>query len=415
MTPDLKLPREPETDRMPLPPARRQRFLLQHLMFVILVAGVGFWLTILSVYYLGWLAVVVVLILGIAFAIGSAIIAVRGYWTQQEAVLRALAIAGEHGMPLAPALFAIAGHCGFLLRSRVIGLATALEAGAPFPAALEMTPGVLPRDAEIIARVGYDTGVLPGALREAVDARLTVGSTWGWITARLCYLLGVLLVLETIVGFITYFILPKFEAIFRDFGIPLPAFTILVVQATHVLVKYGVVTVLLFAAQLLLMAAVPLTLTGWLNVELPLFDRLFARRHSALILRTLARVVEAGKSLNGAFDTLARRYPRTWVRDRLRMVAIAVDRGQDWCEALHDSGLITESDVAILDAARRVGNLPWTLRQTAETLERRLAYRLQAWLQVLFPVLVMLVGAAVCALAVAYFAPLVSLIERLAR
>ncbi|MDR3638651.1 MAG: type II secretion system F family protein [Isosphaeraceae bacterium] len=414
MTPELKNPSEPKHTPNERPPARRQRFLLQHMMLVVLFAGVGIWLLILSFQYLGWLALVLLVFLGAALAAGSVVVGVKGFWTQQDAVLRALAIAADRGMPLAPALQAIADHCGFFLRARVLALADTLQAGAPFPDALDMTPGVLPPDAEVIARVGYDTGVLPGALREAADARVALPSTWGWIVARLCYLMGVLLVLQSVIGFISYFILPKFEAIFKDFGAPLPQFTILVIQATHAAIRYGWASALLVGLEVAILFLLPLTLVGWLNVGIPVLDRLFIRRHSALILRALAGVVESGQPLNRAFGTLARRYPRTWVRDQLRMVALDIDRGQDWCEALRNNGLIGGPEVAALDAARRVGNLPWTLRQTAETLERRLAYRMQAWLQLIFPVLVLMVGGVVFAVAVAYFAPLVSLIERLA-
>jgi len=413
MVPQLNKAKEPELLPVAPPLVRRQRFLLQHLMILILVAGVGIWLLVLSFDYLGWFTVVLLFFLGIALAIGTVVIAVRGYWTQQDAVLRSLAIAADRGMPLAPALFAVADQCSFLLRSRVVAMAETLHAGAPFPDALDMTPGILPRDAEIIARVGYDTGVLPGALREAVDARAALPSTWGWIVGRLCYLLVILLALQSIIGFISYFILPKFEAIFKDFGTALPQFTIMTIQATHILMRYGWITALLLGLEVAILLILPISLVGWLNVGTPLFDRLFARRHAALILRTLARVVESGQSLNRAFGTLARRYPRAWVRESLRMVALDIDHGQDWCQALRRNGLINDAQVATLDAARRAGNLPWALRQTAETLERRLSYRIQALLQLLFPVLIIMVGAVVFAVAVAYFAPLVSLIERL--
>ena len=41
-----------------------------------------------------------------------------------------------------------------------------------------------------------------------------------------------------IVGFILYFIIPKFEAIFKDFGVPLPKMTTFLIEASHFLIKY---------------------------------------------------------------------------------------------------------------------------------------------------------------------------------
>ena len=230
---------------------------------------------------------------------------------------------------------------------------------------------------------------------------------------RLSYLLWVGLALQTVVGFIMYFILPKFEAIFKDFGAPLPQATIVVIQASHAVIKYGAVAGLFVAFEVFLLFFLPLASMGWMVGTVPILDRLFLRRHSAVILRTLARLVEAGKPLPQGFATLARRYPTTWVRDRLRGVALDIDRGTDWCRALSYNGLIHDADAAVLDSARKVGNLAWALREAAETGERRLAYRLQAILQLLFPVLVLGMGFLVFTIAVAYFSPLISLIQRL--
>jgi type II secretory pathway component PulF len=69
----------------------------------------------------------------------------------------------------------------------------------------------------------------------------------------------------------------------------------------------------------------------------------------------------------------------------------------------------------VLEAAERAGNLSWALRELAEGSERRLGYRMQALAQVLFPLIVILIGGIVFLLAVAYFSPLIRLVEELAR
>ena len=103
-----------------------------------------------------------------------------------------------------------------------------------------------------------------------------------------------------------------------------------------------------------------------------------------------------------------------WVRRRLRKVLREVREGADWVASLRGQGLINQADAAVLSSAQRVGNLPWALRETSSSAERRLSYRLQFWLQILFPVVVMAMGTMVFFYAVAYFMPLVRLIEALA-
>ena len=53
------------------------------------------------------------------------------------------------------------------------------------------------------------------------------------------------------------------------------------------------------------------------------------------------------------------------------------------------------------------------MRELAETGERRLAYRFQAVIQTLFPLVVIALGAVVAFLAFAFFAPLIVLLGRL--
>src|SRR5262249_30823821 len=47
-----------------------------------------------------------------------------------------------------------------------------------------------------------------------------------------------------IVGFILYFIIPKFEAIFKDFGVDLPKMTIWLIQGSHFIIRYLYVVLL---------------------------------------------------------------------------------------------------------------------------------------------------------------------------
>jgi type II secretory pathway component PulF len=151
----------------------------------------------------------------------------------------------------------------------------------------------------------------------------------------------------------------------------------------------------------------------WVLDVIPLKDRVFRRRHTAIILRVLAAGAEAGQTLTELLGRLAASYPRPWVRGRLRKAADRVVRGDDWCEALRVEGLMSRSDSAVLRSAERAGNLAWALRQTADGGERRLAYRLQAIAQILQPLIVVAMGMLVLLFALTYFRPLITLIDAL--
>ncbi len=159
----------------------------------------------------------------------------------------------------------------------------------------------------------------------------------------------------------------------------------------------------------------PLSFLAWGNFTVPLFDRLLGRRHTALVLRSLALVVEGGKPIcAGALD------PGTPLPDLVGpppagRVESDVEHGADWIESLWRHGLIRAADAEVLASAAAVGNLAWALLELAEPAERRLATRFQMVVQTLFPLVVVMLGMAVFILAMAYFVPLVQLITELTR
>jgi protein transport protein HofC len=363
---------------------------------------------------IGPLIVAFVMALSFAVLFGMVFVLSRRRSTQQDALLWALAIAAERGMPLAPALDAFSSQCRGEYRRKVMAAAHYLRQGLSLVEAFEHEPGLFPRDAEVLIRVGSESNVLAAALREASRLHSLARGPWIALAMRLAYLLWVLLVLQVIMAFISYFIMPKFQAIFADFGIALPAITSLTLQVTGLLNNYLIIFLPLFLLQLGLCLLVSAAAIGVLPWDLPLVARAFHAIHSALILRCLARLVEGDRPLDQGFRTLARTYPVKSLRHRLEYTADAVKRGEDWCEALASTGLIRPAEAALLESARRVGNLAWALRTAAEAGERRFIYRLQYASQWLLPLVVLTIGACVFTMAVSYFLPLVSLIQRLA-
>jgi protein transport protein HofC len=388
---------------------RRGRFLLRHLLYAVLYCALFCWLAVITglLLFSGLLGLMVAIVSAVAVIYG------RRRSTQQDALLWALAVAAERGMPLGATLDAFAGQCRGGYRRKVLAAAQHLKLGASLPEAASREPGLFPRDAETLIRVGSETGMLPSALREASTLRAGTRRPWGDLALRIAYLVWVIIVLEGIVSFISYFILPKFEAIFADFGMSLPSITIITIEATHFLIKFWPVLVLIVLAQAGLLLLATVSSLGLLPWDLPLVNRLFRSRHSALICRCLARVVEGNRPITQGLATLARIYPVSPIRARLRCAADDVTRGEHWCEAMARHGLIGPADAVLLESAQRLGNLPWALRVSAENIERRLTFRLQLVVQWLLPLLVLAIGAVVFVVAVSYFAPVVSLIQRL--
>jgi type II secretory pathway component PulF len=345
--------------------------------------------------------------------VGAAIhITARRKQARQEALLWVLALAADRERPLGNALKALGQQSTGGDRRYADRLAECLDHGLTLPDALDFVRGSVSPQARLMTRIGYEAGTLAPALRHAASPRSARTAGWQSFGSKVAYFCLVLLVIQIISGFIFYFILPKLEAIYRDFGMGLPEMTMFVVSIGSWLRNWFVLPVVAIFEGLLLIY-LPMAFSGYSELHVPYVDRLFLRRHSIMVLRCLAMIVEGGRSIDLGFQILARWYPATWVRERLAGVYLAVNQGHDWIGSLRAFGLIGGTDAALLDSARRAGNLSWALRELAEGSARRLEYRLQVFGQILFTLTLLAIGTLVGFLAVAYFSPLVMLIQRL--
>lgn len=330
---------------------------------------------------------------------------------QQDGLLWVLAVAADRGIPLAPGVEAYSQQNRGIYRERTHALAALVQAGQSLSEAIKWVPGVVPWDAPLLIRIGEQTGRLAVGLREAAETRSKRHYSLRNALGRLGYLAVVLSTVEGVVGFTTFFIVPRFAAIFRDFGFNLPVATTWLLEATsvysHYLTGIGV-------GQVALIFYLIYMLGGRGLQGVPILGRLFRLRHKSLILRALAMVVEAEQPLGGAFEIMAREYPSPRVRRKLSRAAELIRSGSEWTTALQFVRIINAADVGVLDAASRAGNLPWALRTLAGSGERRFAYRLQIGSHLLFLVSILALGVLVLFIAVALFVPLVELIERLA-
>jgi protein transport protein HofC len=384
-------------------------------MYIIAGVAVLLWVGILvaSSVVLVSLLVVGGIVLVFTAVMSACVIVARRRSTRQDALLWVMAIAAEKELPLAPAVVAFADQYSGSSRRRIMDLAAQLNWGTPVSEALARARKVVSRDGVLLARVGEGAGMLPEALRLAASSRSSHLPIWTVIAARISYILMLLISMQVVTAFILYFILPKLEAIFKDFGQSLPRITILVIEGSHFLIKYGWLSIFIPLLELVLLIALPLSFLSWGNLHIPLFDHMLGRRHTALVMRCLSLVVEGNKPLSLGISILATHYPTFWIRRRLSGALSDVHRGVDWIQALWRHGLIRAADAEVLTSATAVGNLGWALSELADSAERRLETRFQAAIQTLFPLAVVFMGAVIFVLAVAYFLPLVQLIQRL--
>ena len=290
-----------------------------------------------------------------------------------------------------------------------------LGRGVPLAEAIKQSPRALPREAIAYVSAGESIEAEAAALKELSHGdRSNLTAVWRMYIDRLCYLAAVLVTLSVVMAFLMIKIVPEFEKIFQEFDLQLPRLTELAIEVSQFTVDYLGAPLLLLAIVSLLAALViaacylsDVRVLGWLG------DRLFRGRRTADVLRILAVSTEHRQPLTTVIERLAQVYPSRMLRRQLAPAATAIAAGGDWRDSLHDARFVSSAEQSLLKTAEKTGNLPWALRTVAARQEKRIVYRLAAAVQVLYPILIVCLGALVAFFVVSLFVPLVKLVEGL--
>jgi type II secretory pathway component PulF len=333
--------------------------------------------------------------------------------SQQNALLWSLAIAVENDVSLVSTIVAFAQGSKWILRSKLMRLASLINSGVPLIQALQRTPGVLPKNALPLIQIGDASGALGKALRQAASSRDSLQPTWDILSEKLTYIVTVIIFGLGILTFLMLKIIPSFEKIFKDYNIDLPPVTIFLISTSHFLLNYFPIFILFCFLLLGLVLYIRLARYTRFQLYFPAFTALMPR-HTANILDNLALATENDQILGKSLIILAYSYPQFRIKQKLSAVKNDISSGVNWCDSLYDNRLIKQSDHAVLKAAQRVGNLPWAMREMADSNRRRLAFRLNTLIQLAYPPVILGLGLIIMFIVVALFYPNVVLISRLA-
>jgi type II secretory pathway component PulF len=330
---------------------------------------------------------------------------------ERQSLLRVLLVAAERGIPLEAAANAFANERNDVSGMRARLLADYLEAGMPLGQALKRSRNRVPPAALLAADLGQQTGALGAALRQVVDQADETEGTLRSTLEKFFYLAMVGAFALAVLAFVMVKIIPVFCKMFQDFGMQLPALTLGLITACRDFGPAAAVMLVCILAVLLILAV-----AGYVRLSpryLPIVRQLWWRADCALVLRWLALAVRQNRPLAERVRELAGCFPHWSIRRRLARAAQWIDGGGDWCTGLRRTGLIRGAEAAVFQAAERAGNLAWALDEMANSNIRRLTYRLRAWLNVLFPLLVLVFGGCVLVIGVGILQPLFQLIASL--
>ena len=347
-----------------------------------------------------------------AIVLSSVVQARRSFQSQ---LLWLLAIATRNQLPLAEELRSLAADRGVKLKKRLQQAAKDLEHGDSLSMALARH-GLLPTATVGAIRVSEGGGRLDETLRRLATQstdRLKVFniSQIGEVLTQVFVLIAVG---SALVGFLMYFIIPKFKYIFEGFETEMPESTQLLIHMSDHVVNVSsemffwtglVITLLVWHAVR--------HLIGWSSLSYPVVMHWFPKRDAPEVLRALGGIAREGQSIPQKLLLLAERPGRPDLGARYQRIAESMTAGKALSDSLYDQGLLTRLQRESVAAGERGGHLEFVLFALAEAAEQR-EYRQGAyWAELLKPIAVVVCGLVTAFVVIAMFMPLVKLLNEL--
>ena len=334
---------------------------------------------------------------------------------RQRMVLVLVQAALETETPIHEVLESYASTCwGPWYREKVLRFADNIRDGHSLAAAAVASRGVLRYDAVGLIRLGGHTDQLGKLLSQTVDETRKSGYIQLQSIFRLSWFCGYVPFLILLPTFYMIWIIPKMEAIFKDFDAVLPWPTVFVIQLAHFTFKYGI----LFYPFIVLLAFFPflyfIVRSGVFPWRPPGVRHLLRETDAAHFLRILAAGLEMKKPIPEIVETYVYVAPSFYLKNLARRFSSQVESGADWIETLRKIRWFSKSEANLASAAVRVENVPEMLRELAVGKQERQIASDNAMGRLFFLGFVLAIGAIVGMFAVAFFLPLVQLINSLA-
>lgn len=329
-----------------------------------------------------------------------------------------LAATAQKQRPMATELMAWGRSHPGRFGSRVLEVARDIGVGESLSDALAAQHGLLHSSDLMSVRVAEQTGMLADTLRDCAVRQtqsLKGDSVVGNASGTGVWLWAVVVVAATIVSFVMYYIIPKFKAIFWGFGTELPQVTVWMINLSDMCMRWMPVLfpTFLITSLVLLRACGEAYLRGWSETWLAWKLGYGRQAEVPRLLRRLRGAVVAKLPWPAALMPMVLKHPQDDIRSRLERVLGRITAGMDVWPALRDAGLLNARDVSLLEMAERANNLEWALAALAESKERSLLHRWQMAQTLSIPVFTVAAGFMVMLICVAFFMPLVKLLNDL--
>jgi type IV pilus assembly protein PilC len=340
---------------------------------------------------------------------------------------RQLSTLQDAGLPLLRSLQILEGQLKpGKLKNVLQGVCEDVEGGTSLSESMAKHPRAFNRLYTKMVAAGEVGGVLDIILQRLAEFMEKAQSLKRKIRAALIYPVAVVIIAVAIVTFIMVFIIPKFEEIFKDFGVALPALTRMLINISRWVAGnntgqflpgwvFILVSPILFWILFKLARKSPPgravldTLVFWM----PLFGNLIRKTVTARFTRTLGTLISAGVPILEAI-LITRDTSGNYVFEKaLTKVHDSIREGESFAGPLREAKVCDAIVVNMIDVGEETGDMDVMLLKIADNYDEEVDVAVGGLIKLIEPLLIVFLGGAVGTIVVSMFLPLVAMIESL--
>jgi len=332
---------------------------------------------------------------------------------------RQLSTLQDAGLPILRSLRILEGQLKpGPLKSSLLGVIEDVESGSTLSEAMSKQPKAFDNLYVNMVKAGEAGGALEVILQRLAEFKERAESLKRKVKGAMIYPGAVITVATLIVGFIMYYIIPKFKKIFDDFGTELPGMTVLLITISDSVVNYWYLGPALPFALWLMVKIIKKNKTGsyvcdWISLRIPLLGMIFRKAIVARTCRTLGTLVASGVPILEALSITRDTAGNTVFYNAYQHIIAAIREGETMAVPLRETRVVDEIVVNMVDVGEETGALDTMLYKVADVFDEEVGVLVEGLVNLLEPLMVVVLGLIVGFIVIALFMPLIKLLNDL--
>jgi type IV pilus assembly protein PilC len=332
---------------------------------------------------------------------------------------RQLSTLQDAGLPILRSLKILEGQCKPGVLKNALGeVVEDIESGSTLSEAFAKHPKAFDRLYCNMIKAGEAGGALESILQRLADFKEKAQSLKRRIKSAMVYPIVVIFVACVIVGFILYFIIPKFEAIFKDFGVPLPQMTIFLIAASHFVIKYFYLVFMFPLFVWIIIKLLYRNRTGAyvcdrILLMIPVMGAIVEKSTVARTTRTLGTLVQSGVPILEALAIVRETAGNAVFERAFTRIYESIREGETIAQPLREARIVDDIVVNMIDVGEETGELDTMLNKIADNYDEEVEALVESLVSLLEPIMIVVLGGIIGFIVIALFLPLITLITKL--